>query len=299
MIGKFVGAACILAISARAVAWGPDGHQIVAAIAEQRLSDEAKAAVTELLDGQTMTEVSSWADRARRQEEYRWTGPMHYANLAPGATKFDMARDCAPAEDGAPGCVVSAIEHYRSVLEDDAATHEAKTEALKFLIHFVGDVHQPLHVSFERDRGGNSIKVTFLGHESNLHRVWDEQLIESRELPWREYMESLSSKITVEQQLAWAETDPAVWATESYQLAVSNAYAVPADGVLDEAYVSRNIGVVERRLSQGGVRLALVLNEIFAPEAAPQDGVDAATVPAASDAVDGSSADGGEDAADE
>lgn len=292
MIGRWAFAACVLAVSARAFAWGSDGHQIVAAIAEQRLSDEARAAVTELLDGQTMSEVSSWADRVRRQEEYRWTGPMHYANLAPGATKFDLARDCAPADDGAPGCVVSAIERYRGVLEDDAATHEAKAEALRFLIHFVGDVHQPLHVSFERDRGGNSVKVVFLGQESNLHRVWDEQLIESRALPWAVYAEALSGKITVDQQLAWAEMDPAVWATESYQLAVSNAYAVPAGGVLDEAYVSRNIGVVETRLSQGGVRLALVLNEIFAPEAAPQNDVDAATVPAASDAADGSSSEG-------
>src|SRR5690606_36239731 len=118
--------------------------------------------------------------------------------------------------------------------EDENATREQKAEALKSLIHFVGDVHQPLHVSFARDRGGNDVKVTFLGRETNLHRVWDTGLIGTRGLPWPVYMEALSGRITVDQRAAWAETDPGVWATESYQLAVSNAYATPADGALDE-----------------------------------------------------------------
>lgn len=261
---KLVCAACVLVAAGRADAWGPDGHRIIAEIAEQRLSDEAKAAIADLLDGQAMADVSTWADQVRSREEYRWTGPLHYANLAAGATRFDMDRDCGEA-----GCVVSAIKRYRAVLEDDAAAREEKVEALKFLIHFVGDIHQPLHVSFARDRGGNDVKVTFLGHATNLHRVWDAGLIDTRDVPWPVYMETLSERITVDQRAAWATTDPSVWATESYQLAVSNAYAIPHGGELGEEYVSRNIGIVETRLSQGGVRLAIVLNEVFAPELVP------------------------------
>ena len=117
-------------------------------------------------------------------------------------------------------------------------------------------LHQPLHVSRAKDRGGNDIKVEFFHNSTNLHRVWDSGLIRRAKKPWTEYAAELQVGITPEQLTEWKSIDPIEWATESYKLALSHAYAVPKDGQLGEAYFERCIPVVEKRLAMAGVRLA-------------------------------------------
>ena len=183
---------------------------------------------------------------------------MHYANPAPGSDGFNLERDC-PEQ----GCVVSAIIKYSHVLRDKNASREDKIEALKFVVHFVGDVHQPLHLSRAHDEGGNDIKITFLENNTNLHSLWDSGMIRRTKKGWSEYATELAAHITPQQRIQFGTVDPVAWATESHKLAVSNAYDVPKDGRLGQDYLDKNIPVVNDRLSMAGVRLAVLLNAVF------------------------------------
>ncbi len=256
---------CILAASP-CFGWGRDGHKIAGTIAEQHLTPEAKAAVARLLGKKSLADVSTWADEIRSNSAYRWANPLHYSNVKPGAPGFDLKRDCPPQ-----GCVVSAIIKYAGVLRSKDTSAAKKAEALKFLVHFVQDVHQPLHVSRARDKGGNDIKVAFFKNRTNLHRVWDSGLIRRMKKPWSTCAAELQQAITPKQLAEWKNTDPVVWATESYKLALSHAYAIPKNGQLGQPYVDRCIPVVKRRLSMAGIRLATLLNATFATPLAAGD----------------------------
>ncbi len=158
-------------------------------------------------------------------------------------------------------------------------TRDEQVQSLKFLTHLIGDLHQPLHVSRARDRGGNDIAVEFFNNRTNLHRLWNSGLIRHTRKPWREYADELHSEITPGKLDAWSPpqvvqacspapylTDriyPHEWASESYRLALSHAYDVPKEGQLGRDYFDCNIRVVNERLQMAGVRLALVLNEVF------------------------------------
>lgn len=249
-------------VPALAGAWAPDGHRIIADIAARELTPEARAAVDKILGGRSMAEVSDWADRVRHDEAYRWSAPLHFVNIEPGAPAYDPDRDC-PAE----GCAVRAVADEIAALKDPATPAEKREESLKFLIHFVGDLHQPLHVAFLRDRGGNDIKVEAAGVPMNLHRFWDGGVVDSAHKEWRDYSNEIFASITPDQKGAWSSRDPVVWANESYQLAVSVAYPIPADGKLDQAYIDRGTEVARTRLAMAGERLAAVLNDIYAPPA--------------------------------
>ncbi len=240
-------------------AWGRDGHRIVGSIAAKYLTPQAAAAVKDLLGDESLADASTWADEIRRKRKS--TEPLHYADPAPGSDGFNLERDC-PKE----GCVVGAIIKYSHVLRDKTASRQERIEALKFVVHFVGDVHQPLHLGRARDKGGNDIKVTFFENRTNLHSLWDSGMIRRTKKGWTEYAAELAANIiprSPEQLAEWRTLDPVVWATESHKLAHSNAYAIPKDGRLGQDYLDKNIPVVNDRLSVAGVRLAALLNVIF------------------------------------
>lgn len=257
----------------RAEAWGPSGHRIVALVAMRHLSPQARRAVRGILDQQTLADVANWADDVRdeRPETARW----HFVNLPRGATAFSRARDCADA-DGQPGCAVVAIERHAAVLSGDRPGNRA--EALKFIVHFVGDMHQPLHVSFADNRGGNNIRLRFFNRESNLHRVWDSGIITRAGLTDAEFAAELEFMLrdetgeeefgvmgaTTRQRIAQLQRGSLDdWANESFALAQSNAYdGVAEDGSarLGQAYYDRNWKVVDIQLLKGGLRLARILN---------------------------------------
>ncbi len=249
--------------SPRALGWDENGHQIVAAIAWEDLTPEARKTVEDLLKedaDQSLTAASTWADRIKSDPGYNWADSLHYVNLAEGADAYDPQRDCASGD-----CVVAAIDRFTLVMRDPNAPLEKRREALKFVVHFVGDVHQPMHASRAADRGGNSIKVTFFDAHTDLHTLWDKQLFRHAQKAWDAYGAELRKAITDEQRTTWAASTPVEWATESWKLALGNAY-VPMDSELGQAYYDKNLPVMEERFKAAGVRLAAVLNGTYKPQ---------------------------------
>ena len=246
--------ALLLAAPTAAFAWGPNGHRIVGQIAANHLTDEAARAVVCLIGPETLAQVSTWPDEIRSNPEWKRATPWHFLSIDDGETLETTQRD--PAGDA-----LEAMQRFEGVLRDPQATPQAKGEALRFLVHFVGDVHQPLHVGRRADRGGNSIEAVWFAEKTNLHSVWDGQLIENEKLSFSEFAAFIDHP-TLEEIKTWQGSTYADWILESKALR-DRVYRI-GDGKLGFQYAYDNIPVVKRRLLQAGVRLAGVLNAIFA-----------------------------------
>jgi len=256
-----------LLLPSLAHAWGGDGHQIVCLIAEDRLTSAAKAGIHGLLGDANISdaEIASWADEIRRQRQE--TGPWHYVDIPTDAKGFDAKRDGQNGNN-----VTDKINDFKAVLEDPKATRNARVEALKFLVHFVGDIHQPLHCAERnKDKGGNARLVFFLDRPqaTNLHSVWDTAILLNHKGSVRnaDYAEKLNAAIKPQRAAEWAKGTTVDWANEAHDLAVSVVYKdVPADGPppkLNQAYVDAAGAVIDQQLQCAGVRLATILNDIF------------------------------------
>lgn len=248
-------------------AWGPHGHAVVAELAWRELTPEVRAKVAALLGDAPMNSVGSWADAVRPTEPFRWTAPLHYVNLPDNALRYIPERDCPEV-----GCVVSAIDDFAAALADETADPEARRQALMFLIHFVGDLHQPLHAGREADRGGNDIEVEFYGRQQRLHSIWDSGIIQAADLgEWPQWSDRLEEQIDAMDRLAWTAdlhaddlTNTAGrWAYESNRLALEYAYKLGPGDAVTEVYIERTRPVIDLRLSQGGVRLGAILNAVL------------------------------------
>jgi hypothetical protein len=255
----------VLCVCQLCQAWGGTGHQLVALIAEDELTPKAKAAIADLLGPDVHisdAEVASWADEYRRSHEE--TSSWHYTNVPVTADRFDRARD---GRNGAN--VVDALDAQIKILADKSAPREKRVDALKFVVHLVGDIHQPLHCADRNDKGGNTRLVFYPGQREavNLHTVWDTWLL--RDLMGKrrvaEIAAVLERSITPQQRKEW-EGAPEGWANESHRAAVNAAYRdVPADGpppTLAKAYIDRTTPVVAEQIKRAGVRLAAVLNAV-------------------------------------
>jgi hypothetical protein len=251
----------VVTVSLNAYAWGPRGHAITALVAERHLTPAAAAQVDDLLDGQSLADVASFADDVRNSRPE--SAPWHFADIPISVDTFSAARDC-PAQPSEVGhaCVIAAIDHYRAVLADATQPRATRAEALKFVVHFVGDLHQPLHSADNNDRGGNQVQVRFLGASTNLHKLWDSGLINRAKIPdnndYADHVEELFEEAEIPQITAGTPID---WANEAHRLAITNAYRIPPSKTLGTAYVRRNLPVVDDQLMRGGLRLARVLNE--------------------------------------
>jgi hypothetical protein len=305
------GAVVLFSVAPSAFAWGCDGHKVVAKIAYERLSREAKAAANALLaqlpfdpavnhyctsDGNLFVDVSTWADDIRkvRPETASW----HYVNLPLGTTKYD-AKYCPQKQS----CVVEAIGKQLAILRDENATAADQSMALLFVIHFVGDLHQPLHDTSNNDRGGNCVPVTFYGTEPvesenesfrpNLHSVWDVELV-TKAMNGKsvsDFAAFLEGEFGHETE-TWAkqQVDVAGWAVNGEKLAEKDVYgklqrkisiAAPVElkvcsddhgvgermeklhEVVDEGYERETRETLERQLAAAGVRLAALLNDVW------------------------------------
>lgn len=240
-------------------AWGTEGHRIVADIAERYLEPTTVHQVRDLLaldNATTLAEVSNWADQIRDQRPD--TAPWHFVNIPIGAPGYDPSRDC-------PGgaCVIAKIDEFASELPDIQLSSRQRLEALKFVVHFVADVHQPLHASDDDDRGGNEVRVEFLGRRTNLHAVWDAGILEPAiRGDERGYALSLASAITPVMVEAWSKSSPIDWANESHLVAERVIYnKLPhMPGVLPTSYERAALPIVNEQLEKAGVRLAALLN---------------------------------------
>ncbi|HEU5118317.1 MAG TPA: S1/P1 nuclease [Isosphaeraceae bacterium] len=250
----------------QAWAWGRLGHRTSAILAESLLTPSARAAVRDLLEpGETLADAATWADEIRR--ERRRTSPWHYVDVPISEDHYNP-RYSNPKNGH--GCVVDKVKEMRRILADSSLPRAERREALRFFVHFVQDVHQPLHVGENHDKGGNDLQVRFFNRGSNLHRVWDSGLIEKSSddpIVWVNRLKVLATPENVEK---WSGGVPEDWAEESFQAARTHAYRNPSSGnplvsgaTLGNAYQQANLPIAETRLAQSGVRVAAALNSIF------------------------------------
>lgn len=241
--------------------WGREGHEITAMIAEHYLTPEAKKAVRELLGNESMASVSTWADAVRK--ERRETAKWHYLNIPPDAEGYNRQRDCPNDQ-----CSAEQVVRQARDLADPTIDKSTQKENLKFLIHFVGDLHQPMHCGLARDLGGNTIELTFMGESRNLHWIWDEDLITCQKISPPDYARQLLAEITDRDLAEWRKGTPGQWAEANWRTALQHAYqyegGTVTNGVkLGRRYLVANLAVLDEQLASGGVRLAWLLNNTY------------------------------------
>lgn len=249
---------CCVAPASPAFAWGQTGHRVTGTVADHYLSGLARAQIRLLLGTETLAQAATWPDDMRSDPAQFWqktASPFHYVTVPTGSTH---AAAGAPEE----GDGVTALARFAQVLRDPNASREDKQLALRFSIHIVGDLHQPLHAGRPGDRGGNDVKVSWFGDPTNLHSVWDSGMIDSRQLSHSELAGWLVGAITPEQVVAWSSADPEVWIAESVALR-ETVYPSGASPKLSYFYAYQHGAELDGRLSRAGVRIAAYLNRIF------------------------------------
>ncbi|MCZ2155173.1 MAG: S1/P1 nuclease [Bryobacterales bacterium] len=233
----------------RALAWGREGHRAIARIAEARLSPEALRAARQLLGGRSLVEASTWADEVRRDPHWRPTSPWHYVNV-----EDDETYQNSPKNPG--GDAIQALQRMREVLSDRSQPRRDRLRALRFVIHLVGDLHQPLHYGRRSDRGGNDVSVRWFGNNTNLHAVWDVGIVRSLAANDR-LLAALAPIPGDEIALRWQKDPVLTWAEESF--AYRHKLYQIGNGNLGRAYADEHAPFVKLRIAQAGVRLAAIL----------------------------------------
>ncbi len=274
---KFLAALTAVAalIPSPAFAWGKTGHRVVAAIADTELSGLARANIEQILGpGESLDEAATWPDDMRANPSPFWqkaASPWHYV------TVNGITYDHAPPE----GDALQALDRFSKTLKDPNASRADKQLALRFIVHLVGDLHQPFHAGKCCDKGANDVKVTWFGKPTNLHAVWDSAIVDEEQLSFTELAAKLERHISNRDVIDWWDVNPRDWVSESAEVRDS-LYPTAADMPkpakaakvkkskgpvvpdLSFSYIYRSTPLMERRLSQGGVRLAAYLNALFA-----------------------------------
>ena len=244
----------LIIISPEAFSWGKNGHRIVGEIAQRNLNSAAQKGVKALLGVDSLSRVSTYADEIRSNKKFDYIAPWHYVSIPSGKTYFDQKR---PQE----GDVIEALYRFEETLRDAKKSKEEKVEALKLMVHMMGDVHQPLHVGLAEDRGGNNVRVKWFKNESNLHAIWDEFIVDFEQLSYSEYATYLNH-FTPAEKKDFAKGSFLDWATESQELR-SIVYDTGGIESLGYDYHAKVKPTMELRLRQAGFRLSNVLNKIF------------------------------------
>ena len=264
----------MLFVSTSAFAWGPTGHRAVGEIAEKYMDPKALVAARTILQGHTLARAATWPDEIKSEpDRYQYTYNWHYTDWADDAHDHD--------ETNSSGKLMGAIEAQLGVLKSEKSTREEKAFALKFIVHLIGDLHQPLHVGNGLDQGGNFCKVSYMGQATNLHALWDEGMINFTHLSYSELAKFVTAGKTVSQMNIARSGTPIDWARESKVLRGSiypanviepqtpmstrgycRREATPEEmPKLAYEYAYKFMPVVEERLFQAGVRLALLLSQ--------------------------------------
>lgn len=244
-------------VASPAFGWGQTGHRVTGAIAQQYLSPLSQAAMMELLPNSSLALASTHADEMRSDPSEFWqrtAGPWHYVSVPEGKTYVEVG---APDE----GDAVTALEQFTNTLKDPSATTDEKRLALQFIVHIIGDLHQPLHAGNGTDRGGNDVKVRFFWQDSNLHRVWDSQMLEQRGLSYTEWTAQLTRSITPQDIRNWASTDVLEWIKESTEIR-DTIYPDNANNMSYD-YLYNNLPTAQKRIQMAGIRIAMYLNKVF------------------------------------
>ena len=235
--------------------WGKTGHRVVGEIAEKNLTVEVREIVRDLLDGHSLANASTWADEMRSNPKFDKYSSWHYINLP-----IDKEYDEIPST---ANNVITQISKAIEVLNSSLADREVKQFYLKYLIHMVGDLHQPLHTGREEDWGGNKIQVNFKGRKgaenwTNLHDLWDAGIIDDYKMSYTEY----ATKLMDIKKLDFPQGNALEWSKESHSF-VPKIYETTAGSYLSYDYVYEVLPIIDQRLYQAGIRLSTILNEIF------------------------------------
>lgn len=265
LIGRCGIALACVTVALPGFAWGPQGHRLVAGLADAELSPEARREVSRLLAGEadpSLVGIANWADELREKdpELSRRSSQWHYVNIAESDCEYLANRDCPNGD-----CVIEAIRKQTAILTDRRQPLALRRNALKFVVHFVGDVHQPLHAGYARDRGGNSTQVNDASYGTNLHALWDSRLLFKQRLSDDAYLDRLQA-MPLAVSLAPDPLPPASedWAEDSCAIVLQPGF-YPAKPALMPGYFETWTPTAEAQLRRGGARLAQLLNGALVP----------------------------------
>ncbi|MDQ4122364.1 MAG: S1/P1 nuclease [Acidobacteriota bacterium] len=244
----------MLVFTGQVFAWGQTGHRAVGLIAEQHLNKKTRKAVLRVLQNNSVAEVSNWMDDIKSDQNYSYANDWHWVTILDGTTYEQSAKN-------PKGDLIMKIEELTSALKSKKLSTEKEQESLKFLIHLVGDLHQPLHVGGKDDSGGNDVKLQWFNQPSNLHRVWDSDMIDAKDLSYTE-LAGFLGKPSKQQIKDWQAGTVRDWA-HGMMIYRKQVYNIPEDKKLGYRYSYENFDTVQKLLLQGGVRLAGLLKEIY------------------------------------
>lgn len=236
--------------------WGQKGHDVTAAIAERHLTPTTKVAIDSIMEGKSIIYWANWLDNASHTSQYEYSKTWHYKNIDP-----EYSFETAPLNT--KGDVIMAVNENIAKLKDKSSTMPELKLALKMLIHLVGDMHQPMHLGRYSDRGGNKYKVKFFNRDTNLHSIWDSNILESgHKWSYSEWTDQID-RINDIQISEYTSDDITDWAKETYNIACEIYETTPEDTNISYDYIAGWTPTIEQQLLRGGIRLAYLLNSIF------------------------------------
>ncbi len=241
-----------------AYGWGPQGHRVVGTIAESNLAPEIKKIIADEFNINNLADIANWADKVRRNRKQE--KPWHYTNVKEGEWTYVMSRDCPKGN-----CVIEKIKEFSAVLANVDLPLKRRKVALKYLVHFVGDVHQPLHLGNRKDRGGGKIRLAYLGKKLTLHYLWDGGLIDWKRESLLKYATRLNAQVQDLEKSKWLHSKVNDWADESRSLALKYAYPLE-NNKLSKTYISKGREILDQRMVQAGIRLADLLKRLLKTE---------------------------------
>ena len=245
---------CLLVLNIPAMAWGVTGHRVVGLVAQNHLNKSAKRKIASILQCNSLAEVANFMDDVKSDTAFNHTHDWHWVTILPGQTYEQSKKN-------PKGDIIMKIEEITAALKAHTLAPAQEAEQLKFLVHLVGDLHQPLHAGDRDDQGGNQVRLQWFGQNSNLHRVWDSDMIDGKNLSYSDLAGFLNepSKAQIKQ---WQAMSTLEWAAASQAL-LPQAYKFPEDKKLGYRYSYENFDTVQTVLMQAGIHLAGLLNEIY------------------------------------
>jgi hypothetical protein len=252
-VKAFVVVMLSLLMNQAAFGWGQTGHRVVGQIAEEHLNRKALKAIREILGHESLAMSSTWADEIKSDSQYDYAKPWHYVNIPEGLTYHE----CEKAESD----IIEAIGRMKKQLTNPESTLEEKQFALRFLVHLVGDLHQPMHAGYKKDLGGNRVPMKWFGDDTNLHSVWDSKMIDFKGLSYTELAASINHA-DKKQIKNWQNSDVEDWLQEAMEMR-TEVYASAEKDLYAYRYAYIYFPTVENQLLKAGVRLAGVLNELL------------------------------------
>ncbi len=235
-----------------AFSWGQTGHRVVGQIAQNHLSKKAKKELAMIMGHESLVEASTWMDNIKSDDQYDHMKPWHYVTIPDG-------QNYSTSEKTDKGDAYEAIDRMIDILKDETKNFKEKRDAVAILTHLVGDIHQPLHVGNGEDRGGNDVKIKWFYDKSNLHRIWDSGMIDSKQLSYCELAKMIDHKVD---NSAVKTLDKSMWIKEAMELR-PQIYDIEGKEHLSYEYLYKNWPTVKDQLYKAGIRLAEILNAAF------------------------------------